>query len=419
MAQFSLLPIQQLFPVPKLAPWQPPGQLCAPLACQSPVVLQPPPALERPNGCSDVLWRVVLEECGDDCLRGLWSHFGVISALSGGAALPSENHLRSFLRHLGYTYRQAAEAHRGRLQIEARCKEVETAAAAQNRACKGQLLVTTGQLEEQTLTVETLVSQLTQARAQIASLTQLLEESNRRSVDASAHWERQAKDARGQVVWTSVALQDQCQTLQRALADERRERESDLQTARELLVKLETTTGELFQRGRELTATKARAEEQVREAHRNAEFSVTTMEEAARRTLALWQQNTGLEMSKLRSDAESAQRSAALGVSAVEADRSLALVATVWHAASRVEFVAGDTKAREHLIDEVLKAWRLYFYRCGEAEQPLLKPTNAIILEPLRTVAGPRAAEVFAGSGVPDMTRPPPPARNGPAMTPL
>lgn len=293
------------------------------------------------------------------------------------------------------------------------------AAAAQSRACKGQLLFTTAQLEEQTLTVETLVSQLTQARAQVASLTQLLEESNRRSVDASAHWEREVKDARGQVVWTSVALQDQCQTLQRALAEERRSRESDLQKARELLVKLETTTGELFQRGRELTATKARAQEQVREARHNAEFSVTTMEEAMRRTLAVWQQNTGQEMSKMRVDAESAQRSAALGVSTVEADRSLALVATLWHAASRVEFVAGSANARENLTDEVLKAWRLYFYRPGGSEAPLMKPTNGIILEPLRTVAGHRAAEVFAGSGVPDAARTPPPARTGPSMAPL
>lgn len=186
-------------------------------------------------------------------------------------------------------------------------------------------------------------------------------------------------------------------------AAERAERIGAMQLSRDLSAKLHAMTDELSRREQQVTAK----HQEAVEAQHSAAFSVGQMSEAVQRTLLLWQRGHEHEVSELRRDVEAAKLGDATGVSSSEADRSLLLVASLWHAAGRSSPVEQTPVAQARCVDEVLNAWRLYFHRDAWAEPPLLKPTSSIIAQPLQAVAGARAGEVLTKPcGQPPATAP-------------
>jgi len=120
-----------------------------------------------------------------------------------------------------------------------------------------------------------------------------------------------------------------------------------------------------------------------------------------RRTLGSWQKNKDQEVLDLKRRLELVQLGGVGGVSSEEADRSLLLVASLWHAAGRKEPHDLTHEEDEQCKDGALNSWRVYFHREVGSEPPLLRPTSSIILTPLRAVAGMRVAEVVAGGLLP------------------
>jgi len=382
----------------------------------------PPPgpgavSRRRPPECPVQLWHIILQECGEECLQGLLPHIGVVAALSVELAAIGDGRLRGLLRELNEVYCRLAVAETTCHNLEQRCRHAEISSLAQKRACESQVTANEKKVTEQIQTAAQASMELQQARQQVEALTSHLEEANRRVVDASAYWDQQLRAERERCVASSIALQDQVLAMQRALDAERFSSQQALTMSRDMAARLDATTDEFFKTGHELAFSEQRASE----VQRSAECEIAQMHEMFKRTLKLWQQGREEEVGELRRRLELLKLGGVGGVSAEEADRSLLLVAALWHAAGRQEPHEMTQEQRERSVGEALNAWRVYFHREVSAEAPLLRPTSSIILGPLRAAAGQRASEVLARQPRPyDPSRLAPPKRSvEPAPSPL
>jgi len=353
-----------------------------------------------PPECPDYLWRMMISECGEESLQALWPHICAISAL-GDALMKQvgEKQLREFFRHFEAVHGRAARAERNSGLLEKRLQEIEMKAACQYRACQDHILFANTQVSDQTWTVKSLADEREQAQFQLASLAASLEAANRRIVDASAYWERQSRDEKESFTQASVALQQQCLQLRQTLADERSQRTVEAQKGQALAARLDATTDELFLKSRELSATQQRASQ----ARNASDEALARMEQASASMMGCWHQSRDEEIARLNNELQRA----ALGptgrgsVDADEVDRSLLLVAALWHAAGRREPPDVPLEVAERRIEESLGAWRKYFRRDPGNCPPFLRPTSRLVLEPLRVSAGDRAAEVLSHQPVP------------------
>lgn len=376
---------------------------------------------DRPGDCPAPLWSLILQECGEECLQGLRPHSGVVAALAVELAAVGEGRLRPFLRHLDEVHRGAGAVARSTADarnVQAHYKEEAAAAAAQLHACRGELKRHHAMHEDQFQAANLAASELDRAKFQIEMMSQALEQANRRLVDASAHWEHQLAAERERAVSSNVSIRDEFFAMQRALVAERQERKLELQKARDMAARLDATTEEFYKKGHEVAAFDQRANE----AHRSAEFTVAQMEDWMRKTLGLWQRNREQEVGELKRRLELVKLGGVGGVSSEEADRSLLLVASLWHAAGRKAPPDITAEENSRTIEGALNSWRVYFHREVGSEVPLLRPTSSIILSPLRVVAGTRTSEVMAGelpSVEPSSAMPPAPPSNSAACGPL
>jgi len=346
-----------------------------------------------PVDCPPALWNLFLRDCGDELLRGLHAHSGVIAAFSVELAAVGEDRLCAFMRYLDEVHRIAADhramAERSR-EIELHCRRQMDAARAHTDAFRADA----DRRQEQLLNANSAAPELDRARFRIETLSHALEQANRRLVDASAHWERQLEGERKQALSALIVAKDQHLALERALEAERRGRASDLQKAQDMAAKLDAATQNVFHKGHELSALDQRAVE----IQRSADLAIADMQDCTRKTLKLWQHSRDQEVGELKRHLELQKLGVAGGVSPEEADRSLLLVAALWHSAGKREPGDMSTEEISQSVEGVLNAWRGYFHRQLGAEPPLLRPTSSIVLSPLRVVAGQRASEVMAGN---------------------
>jgi len=348
-----------------------------------------------------VLWQVIIQECGKECLRGLWPHLGILTTVATAASANETgvsggfgsltSPFRAFLRHLNDLYRRTESAEAACAQLMRRCHAASAEVQARCRRSENDFLRVSVNAMEHRRAADAATSELDALRFQVDALTRSLEMANRRAVDASAHWNQQLELERERCLQATIALQDQALLMRDALAAERSERANELQKTRQLVARLDATHDQLFSKGNEIQELERR----TAQAQKSAELYQNQMEEAMQRTLALWLKNREEEVSGLKRSLEMAKLGGVGGVSAEEADRSLNLVAALWHAAGCMESQSLSKEASERCADVALNSWRVYFHRPGGVEAPLLKPTSNIILAPLRAATGTRSAEVL------------------------
>lgn len=243
------------------------------------------------------------------------------------------------------------------------------------------------------LPVSPLMAELERAWAQIEMLSSQLERSNKQFNDAAAAWEQQLRAEREWWIQALVSIKEQCLVLEGAARAERAEKEGELRKTRVLAARLDATTGELLQRGRELTHTHQRVSQVRTEEHQLGK--ALQWAEAMRLQQATERNELVKEITTLEHRFETVKNAARDSVPGVEAERALLLVATLWHAAGRQAPPDDTPETRAQRADEVLCAWRSYFCREGQIEAPFLRPMNTLILEPLRLTTGARIAEVM------------------------
>jgi len=344
-----------------------------------------------------VLWSLLLRECNDECLRGLLPHMAVVAAFSVELAAVGENRLCSFLGHLNKVHKHVASAQEAFAEVrrmESMQKAALDSAGARVAAADATAYRATTALH---MMRDELEPQLEKSHFKLQTLTAALEQANRRLVDASAHWEHQLFGERERGLAQSIGLKDQCLALQRAWEQERAERTVEFKKTRDIAARLDATTEEFHRKGHEMAAVDHRA----LQVQQSAEQTLAQMEDWMRRTLGSWQKNKDQEVLDLKRRLELVQLGGVGGVSSEEADRSLLLVASLWHAAGRKEPHDLTHEEDEQCKDGALNSWRVYFHREVGSEPPLLRPTSNIILTPLRAVAGMRVAEVVAGGLLP------------------
>jgi hypothetical protein len=237
------------------------------------------------------------------------------------------------------------------------------------------------------------MAELEKAWAQIEILSSSLELAHKQLNDAAAGWEQQQRAEREWWIQAIVSIKEECLNLEGAARAERAERAGDLKQTRMLAARLEATTDELLRRGKELTVTH-RTVSQVRSGEQQLGRALQWAE-AQRYQQAAERTELVKEMANLEHRYEAVKLAAKDSVPSAEVERTLLLVATLWHAAARQAPPDNTPESRAQRADEVLHAWRAYFCRDSQMEAPFLRPTTTLILEPLRLTAGPRIAEVM------------------------
>lgn len=259
-----------------------------------------------------------------------------------------------------------------------------------------QILHERAQVGGQVLPNNPLMVELERAWYQIELLQSSLDRANKQFSDASRAWEHQQFAEREWWVQALVTIKDQCLVLENTIKSERNERVGELQNAKSLAARLDATMDELLQKGRALTATQQQLTWRIDEERFGATRSqielceaIKLKETAESERDALLKENYDLERRF-----QVMKGAAAGSVSNAEVDRSLLLVASLWHAAGRKAPPVTAEVAEMH-IGESLNAWRSYFHRDVKMESPYLRPNNNLILEPLRLAAGRRITEVM------------------------
>jgi len=339
----------------------------------------------KASGPPATVHRVLLEECGGECVQHLGPQFhaavGTLWAAQGIGGGAGEAHLRLLLRHIGVLHERSVAA-------EAACRRLEATALARGQHSEAPWARVAA---EQAVASSPLMCELERAWSQIEALTTELERATRQHQDATAVWNVQLGSERERYTAATIALKDQCLTLTHLLADERKERAGELQRTRQLAARLDATTDELFARGRDVFS----AQQRVAEAQQCAEVSVGQMAKRMQMNLSQWRHGHEQQVQDLERRFDTFRNASAGNVSPAEVDRSLLLVAALWHAAGRQAPADLSPEVFSRHVDEVLNAWRMYFNRDIDAELPFLRPSSSIALEPLRVAAGQRAAEVL------------------------
>lgn len=238
-----------------------------------------------------------------------------------------------------------------------------------------------------------MMAELEKAWAQIEILSTSLDRANKDFSDCKAQWELQQRTERQWWVLQLCAIKEQCLKLDATAKTERDDRSGDLHATRRLAARLDATTDELLRRGRELVVTQQHIADLGGE-HQQLAFALKQTEEM-RQEQQTERSVLVKELHDLEQRYESVKKAAKDSVPSIEAERALIFVATLWNAAGRQAPSDATQEQRSNRSDEVLNAWRTYFCRDSKIEAPLLRPTNNLILEPLRLVAGSRIAEVM------------------------
>mmetsp|Transcript_68700 Transcript_68700/g.108999 ORF Transcript_68700/g.108999 Transcript_68700/m.108999 type:complete len:314 (-) Transcript_68700:8-949(-) len=259
-----------------------------------------------------------------------------------------------------------------------------------------QILHERSQVSGQVLPNNPLMVELERAWMQIELLQSSLDRTNKLFSDASRAWEQQLRAEREWWVQALVTIKDQCLVLENTVRSERNERVGVLQNARSLAARLDATMDELLQKGRALTATQQQLTWRIDEERFGATRSHLELAEATKLKEAaeLERNNLVKEVYDLERRFQVMRSAAAGSVSSIEVDKSLLLVASLWHAAGR-KAPLDTMEAAEMHVTETLNAWRSYFQRDVKMEAPYLRPNNSLILEPLRLAVGRRITEVL------------------------
>merc|ERR1739848_418077 len=153
-----------------------------------------------------------------------------------------------------------------------------------------------------------------------------------------------------------------------------------MQKARALAARLDSTTDDLLRQGRALFAT-----QQTLAWVEGEERCLATQEltEAMRlKKVAELERNAlAKEVHDWEQRFDALKRTASGSVSGPEVDRSLLLVATLWHAAGRKAPPDASLEGSQMRTDDALNAWRLYFNRDARADPPYIRPNSNLVLE--------------------------------------